>query len=153
MDQGRLLALARRSQSRAPMVEIGRAEVTTAEGVVSDSRGAPGPRQVTVLETGGWLAACQELGRDVPWTVRRANLLVSGVKLAGTTGQKLRVGDVELKITGETEPCHRMEEQVAGLFQALVPDWRAGVCCEVIRGGVLEPGLPVTLEPAETSST
>ena len=152
MEQGKLVAVAIRKKSHAPMVEIPQAEITTETGVVGDFRGTPGPRQVTVLSVEAWNATCEGIGKEIPWTVRRANLLIAGLNLANTMGSRLRIGDVILKITGETEPCQRMDDQVAGLCQALSPHWRGGVCCQVVSGGAVEPGHVVALESLETPS-
>lgn len=150
MNHGKLIAIAIRAKSHASMVEVPQTEITTVAGVAGDFRGRPGPRQVTVLSVEAWDDACGALGKEIPWTVRRANLLVAGPSLANTTGSVLRIGDVVLKITGETDPCQRMDDQVAGLREALAPHWRGGVCCRVVSGGVVEPGAVVVLEsPAE----
>ena len=146
MSDGKLLAIAVRSVSRGAMEELASAEITTDSGVNSDVRGKPGGRQVTVLSLEAWEAACAELNQEIPWTTRRANLLVEGLELADSMGGLIRVGDVVLKITGETEPCRLMEKQVPGLKQALVPDWRGGVCCQVISGGSIQSGDKVLLE-------
>ena len=52
-------------------------------GLAGDSKGARFPlRQITVLAREAWEAAAAALGDpDLPWTVRRANLLVEGVEL------------------------------------------------------------------------
>jgi MOSC domain-containing protein YiiM len=145
MHQGRLLAIAVRSHPRGAMLELPRAEITIHHGVHDDFRGKPGARQVTVLCKEAWDAACQVVGRELPWTVRRANLLIDGIVLAETTGHFLKIGTVVLQITGETDPCARMEEQVPGLRQALAPEWRGGVCCRVVQGGCVERRDLVTL--------
>ncbi len=142
----RLIGIAIRQKSRAAMMELERIEISTKSGLVGDFRGKPGARQVTVLSTEQWNEACAELGQTIPWTTRRANLLVEGLTFAHTKNSILRVGDVVLRISGETEPCRRMDEQVAGLRQALTPDWRGGVCCRVLTGGSIETGMQVTLE-------
>ena len=146
MDRGKLVAIARRSESHAPMIEIPQTEITIEAGVVGDFRGKPGPRQVTVLSVDAWNATCEIVGNEIPWTVRRANLFVAGLSLANTAGSGLRIGDVVLKITVETDPCQRMEDQVDGLCEALTPQWRGGVCCQVICGGAVELGAVVVLE-------
>ena len=51
----------------------------------------------------------------------------------------------------ETDPCSRMDEQHAGLRDALTPDWRGGVCCRVIAGGNVAVGDEVRLAAAEPS--
>ena len=143
---GRVLAIARREKSRAPMEEIGSASVTLEAGVEGDIRGKPDERQVTVLTRESWQAACEELGKDIPWTTRRSNIMIEGLKVEGKLGQTIRIGDLALQITGETDPCSRMEEQVAGLRQALTPDWRGGVTCRVVASGNVAVGDAVELE-------
>lgn len=109
-------------------------------GVEDDFRGRPGDRQVTVLSREAWQRACEELGRELPWTTRRANLLIEGIELQQTTGRELQIGTLVLRICGETDPCGRMDEQAAGLTAALTPEWRGGACCRVITGGTVSVG-------------
>ena len=144
----RLLAIAVRRRSRGAMLELPRAAVTAEGGVADDFRGHPGRRQVTVLSLEAWRAACAQAGRpELPWTARRANLLVTGIDLAAinraaadAAGRLLRVGAVELEVTGETAPCERMEEACPGLRAALAVGGRGGVTCRVLRGGELAAG-------------
>ncbi len=150
-EQGTLIGIAIRAKSRAPMVEQNQAEITAEHGVVGDFRGAPGVRQVTVLSVEDWEDACAELGQQLPWTTRRANLFVEGLRFCETTGATVRLGDVILQVTGETEPCSRMEEAATGLCGALTPNWRGGVCCRVISGGILAPQDKVSLERPASS--
>lgn len=144
---GRLRAIAIKRESRQPMNELAGAEVSEERGVADDFRGKPGDRQVTVVSAEAWAEACTALGRQVPWTTRRANLLIEGITLAESAGQLLTVGTLELEITGETLPCDRMDQQEPGLKQALAPEWRGGVTCRVRRGGRIEVGDPVSLKP------
>ena len=144
---GRLAGIARRDRKRAPMQTLEQAEISTASGVADDFRGKPGPRQVSVISGAAWRAACGELEEDLPWTTRRANLLVEDIELPRTIGAVLRVGPVRLRITGEVDPCSRMEEQRQGLKAALQPNWRGGVSCTVIAGGPVSLGDEVDLEP------
>lgn len=132
------------------MHELDSAEVSAEAGVEGDARGKPGDRQVTVLAEEAWGAACAVLGQDLPWTLRRANLLVRGIDLKASVGARLRVGDALLEITEEADPCRVMDLQHEGLRAALEPDWRGGVCCRVVEGGVTNAGDPVSLEPAGT---
>jgi MOSC domain-containing protein YiiM len=120
-------------------------------GIGSDSRGvvragSKGNRQVTVLAKEAWDLACQEVGERPVWTSRRANLLVEGLALPTVAGAKLRIGTVELLVTGETEPCSRMDEVVSGLRAALTPDWRGGVTCRVLSGGEIAIGDTMTMD-------
>ncbi|MBS4062170.1 MAG: MOSC domain-containing protein, partial [Bacteroidetes bacterium] len=102
-------------------------------------------RQVTVLSEEAFNEACAELGAALPWTIRRANLLISGINLENSKGKSLEIGDVVLEITGETDPCYRMDEQFEGLKDALQPNWRGGVTCRVVSEGNINLGDEVNL--------
>jgi MOSC domain-containing protein YiiM len=109
-----------------------------AEGLAGDSKGAKFPkRQITVLAREAWAAATAEAGDPtLPWTARRANLLIEGVELPKGKGGVLRIGPVRLEVTGQTYPCVRMEEACTGLLRTLARDWRGGgVTCRVLAGG------------------
>lgn len=136
-----LLDIAFRTKSRAPMETKGETMVSKVAGVEDDFRGKPGKRQVTVLSLEQWQLACDELGTSLPWTVRRANLLLEGVSFDATmVGKQIKIGQLILLITRETDPCPRMDAQHQGLTQALTPDWRGGVCCRVIADGRVKIG-------------
>mgnify|MGYP001814260991 FL=1 len=142
---GRLAGIARREKKRAPMETLESAEISAETGVANDSRGKPGKRQVSLLSAAAWQAACDDTGTDAPWTTRRANLLIEGLDLPKTAGQIVAIGDVRLRTTVEIDPCSRMDEQVPGLTDALTPDWRGGIGCEVIAGGVVSVGDEVRI--------
>ncbi len=144
----KLIGIARRDAKRAPMEELREATVTTESGVNNDSRGRPGNRQVTVLSYGAWQAALHELGEDIPWLTRRANLFVDDLELKDSVGNEIRIGSLRLLITRETDPCNRMDEQCAGLTKALTPDWRGGVCCRVLSDGDISVGDPISMAPS-----
>jgi MOSC domain-containing protein YiiM len=101
---------------------------------------------VTVISARAWKDACVELQKEIPWTTRRANLLVADFELPRSIGAILKIGPVRLRITGEVDPCSRMEEQCPGLKQALQPDWRGGVSCAVLEGGAVALGDEVMMD-------
>lgn len=121
------------------------AEISTETGVANDSRGKPGKRQVSLLAASAWKAACNAIGKEVPWTTRRSNLLIEGLELPREAGRIIAIGDVRLKTTVEIDPCSRMDEQVPGLTEALKSDWRGGIGCEVISGGTVAVGDQVRI--------
>ncbi|MGK2913312.1 MAG: MOSC domain-containing protein [Porticoccaceae bacterium] len=137
----RLQGIARRAQSKGLMEELPLCHVTTDHGVAGDYRGQPGSRQVTVLSLESWRDACATLGMELPWHTRRANLLIEGIRFSrASVGDIVRIGDLELEITRETDPCHRMDALQPGLKTALQPDWRGGVCCRVLKSGDIAIG-------------
>ena len=143
-DQATLQGIAVRGASRAPMREVQEASVTVTDGIVEDYRGA-GLRQVTFIDAGQWRQVVGELGVDLPWYTRRANLLVDGLDLPAMVGSRLRIGDCLFEIHGETEPCERMDELQAGLRAGLVPEMRGGVWGKVLESGQLRVGQSVEI--------
>ena len=149
-SHGRVLGIARRHVKRGPMLPLDQVEVSRVAGVAGDTRGRPGLRQVTVLSAGAWLEACAIAATDLPWLARRANLLIDGLDLRQSAGAVLHLGDdIELLVTGELDPCQRMDEVAPGLRLALAADWRGGVTCRVQRGGVLRVGAGARLQKAD----
>lgn len=142
----KLIGIAVKQQKRAPMQTLERAFISLDKGVENDFRGKPSKRQVTVMSHKAWQEATSLLSTtDLPWTTRRANLLVDELTLENSVGQMITIGEVELLITQETDPCERMQEAAVGLFDALKPHWRGGVCCRVIREGQVELGDEMVL--------
>jgi MOSC domain-containing protein YiiM len=141
-----LTGIAYRKAQKAPMTEIDSVEISCEQGVVPDTRGKPGRRQVTLLSRQSWQDACKELGVELPWTFRRANLLIDGLRFsAADVGRIIRIGGAELQVMVETDPCPRMDAQHEGLTKALLPDWRAGVCCRVLKGGSVRVGDGISI--------
>ena len=73
----------------------------------------------------------------MPWQERRANLLVDGLDLpqvAGVTAADRR-RDVVLEITGESDPCERMDAVAPGLCAALTPGLARRGVHPVMAGG------------------
>jgi MOSC domain-containing protein YiiM len=134
-------AIAIKHRPREAMQTLDGARIETASGILGDFRGSQRDRQVTILSETSWHKACEDAGAELPWTVRRANLLVDGVEFDESwIGRRVHIGDVELEITGETAPCSRMDAQHQGLTAALVPEWRGGVCCRVVKAGEIAIG-------------
>jgi len=138
--EGSVVSIAIRTRSGAAMQERNEAEIRIESGVAEDFRGKPGKRQVTVLSKDAWDAACAEVDVTLPWTERRANLLLTGLELLPTPGARLRVGTALLEVTGQTDPCVRMDAATPGLFAALERHNRAGVCCRVVESGHAKAG-------------
>ena len=136
---GTLQGIAIREASRAPMKEQQQVEVTTTHGIVQDYRGT-GLRQVTLLDVGQWQEVLDELGLNLPWYTRRANLLIAGIDLPATVGWRLQIGACRFAIGGETTPCERMDELHPGLRHILSPHMRGGVWGKVLQGGPLHVG-------------
>lgn len=157
---GRLIGIARRDARRAPMEEVSSVSISVDAGLEGDHKGRKFPqRQVTVMALESWQAALADLAElaelaakaALPWTARRANLLVENVALPRAKGGLIRIGPVQLEVTNQTVPCRRMDEAQQGLLKALHPEWRGGVTCRVVDGGEVRIGdaVEVLLSPPE----
>lgn len=142
----KLIGIAIKQKKRAAMQTLDGAFISLEKGVENDFRGKPSKRQVTIMSSKAWQQANGILNTDLSWTTRRANLLVDDLELENTTGQTITIGEVELLITQETDPCERMTEAAEGMFEALKPHWRGGVCCRVIRAGQVKLGDEMILD-------
>jgi len=149
---GILKGIARHARPRGPMETVSQVRVTREEGVHGDFRGALRPgkrnwRQVSLLEAESWAEAMRQLGADVPWQERRANLLVEGLALPRRTGAVIAIGaSLRIETTGECDPCSRMEEVAPGLKAALMPFWRGGVLGKVLDDGEIAIGDGIRIE-------
>ena len=85
-----------------------------------------GWRQVTLIEKEVFDRISEARGEVVDPSVRRANFLLSGVRLEETRNRVLRVGDLRIEIRGMTRPCELMNAQHEGLREDLDPHWGAG---------------------------
>ena len=76
---GTVIGIARRESKRAVMETLESAIISGETGVADDFRGTSNLRQVTLLSAMVWNKVCQEDNCDLPWTTRRANLLIDGL--------------------------------------------------------------------------
>ena len=144
---GTLAGIARHAEPKGPMETLDRVSVTTAEGVHGDFRGARASlkperkRQVSLMEGNGVHAAIAEAGAAVAWSDCRRNLLVEGVRIPRVEGTRVQIGEnLILEITGECDPCGRMDALHEGLRATLTPDWRGGFLSRVIEDGEIALG-------------
>lgn len=148
---GRLIGIARKDRPHGSMEVIDHVAVGLDTGVHGDHRGAIRPgksnkRQVTIMMAEDWQAAIEELGTPVSWEERRANLLVEGIVLPRESGALIRIGPALFEITGECDPCRRMDAVSDGLQIALRPEWRGGRNARVIEAGAIAVGDAVEVE-------
>ena len=136
---GEVVALWIKRAKRRPMNPVEEAEFVAGRGIRGNADQG-GWRHVTVVDEAEWRAAIDELGVDVDPAARRANVLVRGINLYKSRGKFLKLGDVTIKLLGETRPCHQMDEAQHGLRAALGPEWRAGAYGRIVSGGNVRVG-------------
>ena len=131
---------------RGPMDPAERARVVAGRGIVGNANQG-GKRQVTIVSNKHWSEVTAPLG-DVPDPrLRRANLLVSNIDFNNDArGKILKIGNVRIRIYGETRPCEQMEDAVPGLQDAMSVPWGGGAFGEILDDGEIAVGDDVELE-------
>jgi MOSC domain-containing protein YiiM len=142
---GRLAGIWIKRVHRGPMDAAETAELVAGRGLRGDATQG-GRRQVTIMSLDRWQALTAHLPGPPAPAIRRANLLVEGLDLDFSRERVLRIGEARVRIFGETRPCHQMDEACPGLQDALSPPWGGGAFGEVIEGGAIAVGSPVTWE-------
>ena len=145
---GKLEAIWLKRARRGPMDSV-------EEAVAVEGRGLEGGadfdrhRHVTLIEREVFDRLKVEFDASVKPVMRRANLLVSGIRLEGTRDRTLAVGDLRIQIRGETRACGRMEEACQGLVDALDSHWRGGAHGSVVNEATIAVGDEVRWEESE----
>ncbi|MGB0543079.1 MAG: MOSC domain-containing protein [Longimicrobiales bacterium] len=114
------------------------------KGIDTDANFGRSKRQVTVIEKEVFDRISAEFPEVEP-SMRRANVMVSGVRLENTRDHILTLGEVEIHLYGETRPCERMDAQVQGLTEALDPNWNGGAYGVVLNDGEISVGDNVSI--------
>ncbi|MEJ2540785.1 MAG: MOSC domain-containing protein [Gemmatimonadota bacterium] len=147
VDRGRVEALWVKRVRRGPMDPVEAVLLEKGLGIRGNAdRG--GWRQVTVIEAEMMEALEERFGESLDPAMRRANVMVRGVRLAGCRGKVLHLGGCRIEMRGETVPCERMDETLPGLRDALKGGWAGGAFGRVAVDGEVRLGDPAWLEDA-----
>ena len=136
---GTIVGIAIRSAKNGPMKEIPEAVAVALGGIEGDLPSSPA-RGITLMSSVQWRQVVGQLGEDLPWHARRANVLVDAPELGKLIGRKILLGGVQMEVEGETEPCGLMDQICPGLREVLIPDCRGGVHGSVLEGGAFKKG-------------
>ena len=134
--------------SRDPMKEVNDANFITGQGMEGDrhlrSDGRRSNRQVLIMDS-ETLSHFDLLPGQV-----RENVTVAGLDFSSiSAGDKVSLGgDVILEITGDCEPCARMDELLPGLKDEI--DGKRGLLAFVEKGGVVSVGAEVGVNALKT---
>ena len=134
--------------SRDPMKEVNEANFITGQGMEGDrhlrSDGRRSNRQVLIMDS-------ETLNHfDLSPGQVRENVTVEGLDFSSiSAGDKVSLGgDVILEITGDCEPCARMDELRPGLKDEI--DGKRGLLAFVEKGGVVSVGAEVGVNALKT---
>ncbi len=139
---GRLEGIWIKRAHRGPMNAAERGTLVAGRGLVGNADQGR-RRQVTIIEREVWARLMRELRADAAPSARRANLMISGVSLAGRRNAVLLIGGCRVRVLGETRPCERMDEALPGLREAMKTGWGGGSFGEVLDDGEIAVGMAV----------
>src|SRR5215831_17710889 len=97
---GRLEAIWLKRMRRGPMDAVERAVFKAHQGIVGNTDQG-GRRQVLLPEREVWEALMAQLRTTLPPSTRRANLLLSGIRLVKSRQHILDIGACRIRILGE----------------------------------------------------
>jgi MOSC domain-containing protein YiiM len=118
-------------------------------GLEGDRHAGRPLRQVSLLNV-ETVAELKEKGMPVSPGVLGENITIEGLPVMQLSeGERLRIGDVELEITGDRPACRELLEVHRDALKEMVG--RTGKMARVVRGGTVRPGDPIELlTPAPT---
>lgn len=146
---GRIEAIWIKRSVRGLMDAAIEVNLVAGKGIETDASFGRANRQVTVIEKEVFDRVRGSLP-SAEAAMRRANVMVSGVRLADSRNRVLRLGGVRILLRGETRPCERMDEQCPGLREALSTEWGGGAHGLVLDDGLVRVGDAAALEAVET---
>jgi MOSC domain-containing protein YiiM len=129
-----VLHLFRAPKRRAPMEELAVARALEDVGLDRCAHARPqGKRQLLVMDR-----ETLDFFELAPGVVRE-NVTTEGLDVnCLAIGERLQIGEVELRVSAVCDPCEQIEALRPGLQAAM--QGRRGMLCKVVRGGILRRG-------------
>ena len=143
-NEGSVVSMRLNVGSRKPMKEVDSARVITGQGIEGDRHlkedGSRSRRQILIMDR-------ETLGNfSLDDGIIRENITVAGMDFSSIdAGDRVSIGrEVVLEITGECEPCARMDEIRAGLQNEL--DGQRGMLAYAEKGGLISVGDVISVK-------
>jgi MOSC domain-containing protein YiiM len=100
-------------------------------------------RQVTLVEAEALEGLARDYGIELPPGASRRNITTRGVALNHLVDREFRIGGARLRGVKLCEPCEHLE-RLTGLELRPGLKHRGGLRCEILAGGALRVGDPVS---------
>jgi MOSC domain-containing protein YiiM len=124
------------------MLSVDRAEIVAGKGISGDASFGREKRQILIV-AGKVLQRYELLPGEI-----RENLVVADLDVDTLqTGEKVRVGEVTLEVSGPCEPCSKLDKIRKGLQHELVG--QRGVLARALTHGEIVVGDVVEIEMRE----
>ncbi|WP_414980512.1 MOSC domain-containing protein [Congregibacter sp.] len=154
LSPGSLEWIGLRTERRAPLVTTHSVLAIANRGLEGDHRvdKTPGSgRQVTVISREFIQQTAHFLGiEDIDPGELRRNLVICGMNLHALRYQRFSIGDALFEAGALCHPCSRMETALGkGGVAAMLG--HGGLCCRIIRSGLITVGDDVRVEAQGTT--
>tara|TARA_R110002096_G_scaffold354570_1_gene547793 strand:- start:497 stop:982 length:486 start_codon:yes stop_codon:yes gene_type:complete len=140
-QQGRVDWIAVRPARGVEMRVVQQLTVDPATGPGGDRyAGNSGKRHLSLLQSEHLPVIASVLGvAAIDPALLRRNLLISGINLLALKQKIVRIGPVQIEVTGACHPCSRMETQLgAGGYNAM--RGHGGVTARILEAGTIRIG-------------
>ncbi len=145
MTGATVLALSISTEKGTPKSNIPAAQLRENWGMEGDAHAGKWHRQISLLADES-IAKIRALGLEVPPGGFAENITTTGIDLlALKIGDRLRVGECELKITQIGKECHSRCAIYQQVGDCVMP--REGLFARVLVSGVVRPGDAITVLP------
>ena len=112
-------------------------------GLEGDRHAGRPLRQLSILNV-ETVTELKQAGMPVAPGILGENITVEGLPVMELSdGERVRIGDAELEITGDRPACKELLEVHRDALKAMVG--RTGKMARVVRGGTVRPGDPIEL--------
>ncbi len=153
MVRGKVRGLFVAAVAGDPVESVEEVTVVAGVGVTGDRYAARAGRRarsgtaLTLVEAETIEALGRECGIDLDLGGTRRNVVTEGVALNDLVGLTFGVGSLEVRGVRISKPCRHLEALtgITGLRRALAG--RAGLCADVVVGGVVRVGDVITVPP------
>ncbi len=149
---GRIEYLTIRCERMAPAEAVPAVQAIRGFGLQGDHYDNPGGnRQVTLIQAEHLRTIATLLGLDeIPATLTRRNIVVSGLNLLALKGKQFKIGEAILEYSGECHPCSRMEKSLGlGGYNAM--RGHGGITAKVFQSGRITIGDCVCVLPPNSA--
>jgi MOSC domain-containing protein YiiM len=140
---GRLVSINANASKEFRKVPLPEGHLISDFGLEGDRHAGRPLRQLSILNN-ETVTELEQAGMPVAPGILGENVTVEGIPVMQLDdGTHLRIGDVELEITGDRPACKELLEVHRDALKALVG--RTGKMARVVRGGTVRPGDPIEL--------
>jgi len=140
---GQVVALYVSPASGEPMQAVHEVTAQAGTGLVGDRYHGSRHRHVSVVARDDLNAASTLFGAEIPVELTRRNIVVNGISVPTSPGDRLRIAGVELEVVRIAAPCKLMEELIGDGAKAALRR-RAGTIFRLHSSGAIAVGDAVS---------